>query len=162
MIETICNDCGARYRPGTDHVCPKRRPAKKSTAARKDVQATTLKEDRSRSPALGTGGKARHRSDTGNIQETGTAKTVATTGAAATASSRLASAPKIAGTQAPPVDTLTQAEAAAAHLAPDLTKRGTPRQRAPKGTFDRKAYQREKARERRAEKARLRAAQEPK
>lgn len=43
-----------------------------------------------------------------------------------------------AGTQAPPVDT-------------SLTKAGTPRKRAPKGTgFDRKAYQREKARERRA------------
>ncbi len=41
----------------------------------------------------------------------------------------------IAGTQAPPVDTTT---------------RGTPRQRAPKGTFDRKAYQAQKARERRA------------
>lgn len=41
----------------------------------------------------------------------------------------------VAGTQAPPVD---------------LTTRGTPRRRAPKGTFDRKAYQREKARERRA------------
>lgn len=33
----------------------------------------------------------------------------------------------------------------------ELTKRGTPRQRAPKGTgFDRKAYQREKAKLRRA------------
>ena len=31
-----------------------------------------------------------------------------------------------------------------------LTVRGTPRQRAPKGTFDRKAYQREAAKERRA------------
>lgn len=31
-----------------------------------------------------------------------------------------------------------------------LTVRGTPRKRAPKGTFDRKAYQRQKARERRA------------
>lgn len=34
-----------------------------------------------------------------------------------------------------------------------LTTRGTPRQRAPKGTFDRKAYQREAAKKRRAAKA---------
>lgn len=45
-----------------------------------------------------------------------------------------------AGTQAPPVDVSTL-----------LTKRGAPRKRAPKGTFDRKAYQREAARKRRAE-----------
>jgi hypothetical protein len=44
---------------------------------------------------------------------------------------------------------LAQAEAAAAHLAP-LTKRGTPRQRAPKGTFDRKEWQRKAAQRRRA------------
>lgn len=47
---------------------------------------------------------------------------------------------------------IQKAEAAAAHLAP-VTKKGTPRQRAPKGTFDRKAYQREAAKRRRAAKA---------
>lgn len=78
-----------------------------------------------------------------------------------------------AGTQAPPVDTvyppmnlnpekvaadvayaktLAKAEASVAHLAP-VTKAGIPRQRAPKGTFDRKAYQREAAKKRRAVKA---------
>jgi hypothetical protein len=42
------------------------------------------------------------------------------------------------------------ADSAAPVDAVPLTTRGTPRQRAPKGTFDRKAYQREKQRERRA------------
>lgn len=56
----------------------------------------------------------------------------------------------IAGTQAPSVDTLAKAEAAAAHLAPTLTAKGTPRKRAPKGTFDRKAWQADAARKRRA------------
>ena len=37
--------------------------------------------------------------------------------------------------------------------APDLTTRGTPRKRAPKGTFDKTAYQRELMRRKRAEKA---------
>lgn len=38
----------------------------------------------------------------------------------------------------------------AAEPAPDLTTRGTPRKRAPKGTFDKTAYQRELMRKRRA------------
>ncbi len=37
MIETICRDCGQRYQVGTDHVCPKKPAAKKSTAALKEV-----------------------------------------------------------------------------------------------------------------------------
>ena len=48
-----------------------------------------------------------------------------------------------AGTQAPPVDALKAAEIAAAHLAPK--KRGRP-----KGKTDRKAYQRDLMRKRRA------------
>lgn len=47
---------------------------------------------------------------------------------------------------------LKKAETESAHLAPALTTRGTPRKRAPKGTVDRKAYQAEKARKRRARK----------
>lgn len=76
-----------------------------------------------------------------------------------------------AGTQAPPVDTrfLTDADKfdpqpiidAEMNRRAGLTARGTPRQRAPKGTFDRKAYQRVKAKERRAAKA-AKAAKEPK
>lgn len=50
---------------------------------------------------------------------------------------------KNAGTQAPPVDTLVKAEAAAAHLAP--RKRGRPSTIA-----DMKAYKAQKERERRA------------
>ncbi len=53
-----------------------------------------------------------------------------------------------AGTQAPPVDKLETARKVLA----DVTTRGTPRKRAPKGTFDRKAHQAKKARERRAAK----------
>lgn len=50
----------------------------------------------------------------------------------------------IAGTQAPPVDTLKTAEASAAHLAP--AKRGKGR---PRNGFDKKAHDRAKAKERR-------------
>lgn len=101
MIETICRLCGERYQPSTDHVCAKR-PAKKSTAARKDVQRGATR------PAPGT-------------VEAGQA-----------------------GTQAPPVDTLRKAEAAAAHLAP---KRGRP-----KIHPDRKLYKAQMERKRRAAK----------
>lgn len=76
-----------------------------------------------------------------------------------------------AGTQAPPVDAKSQVVALQSDgRAPSfagvegdanrqLTIRGTPRQRAPKGTFDRKAYQRDAAKRRRAAR---KAAQESK
>lgn len=62
-----------------------------------------------------------------------------------------------AGTQAPPVDFLVKdylvpgTEVINTNL--DLTKRGTPRKRAPKGSFDRKANHREFMRKSRAAKA---------
>lgn len=59
-----------------------------------------------------------------------------------------AASPQRAAASAPTL--LAEAERAAAHLAPDVTTRGTPRKRAPKGTFDRKANQRERAKKRRA------------
>lgn len=93
--------------------------SKKSTAARKDVQAGKRRGSSGAKGDPKQSGRA-----VAQLVETPVQPEVAGSSPASTA-----------GNQAPPVDTTT---------------RGTPRKRAPKGTFDRKAYQRQKAAERRA------------
>jgi hypothetical protein len=117
----------------------KKKPAKKSTAARKDVLATPKialsdsKIGKDANEAKLPAGTQALPVDKGSLDHSHSDMEVKHEKGAGRSSSVI----------------LAKAEAAASHLAP-LTKRGTPRQRAPKGTFDRKAYQREAARERRA------------
>lgn len=110
MIEAQCERCGQRYRPGTDHVCPKKAASAAASSHRPVPPATS--------------GELPHPTGQANKGKKGAATKSTST-------------------------ILAAAESAAAHLAP-VTKKGTPRQRAPKGTFDRKAWQREAAKKRRA------------
>ena len=137
MIETICNKCGSRYRPGTDHECKAKPPAKKSPTGRVAPDAGAVKVKAARPKEADANGSSGGRAAASSSPPTGRVRLPLGQDSGKTSPE---------GSAPPAIIILADAEAKAAHLAP---KRGRGRPRGPV-PFDKKAHARKKAKERRA------------
>lgn len=147
MIDAICKSCGARYPLSTEHVCSKakRAPAKKSTGpllyASRPASTGIVGKERPKSVKKSKGGNLAR----GLAILLGDADQSAAADPAGGAPILPAASPAATPKRVRAKNAHTQAEAAAAHLAPK--RRGRPTGPVP---FDKKAHDRKKSAERRA------------
>ncbi len=163
MNDAYCPDCGVRFPPWETHVCAKKRGAEAGDAAGHSSRGDASGKGRSAdlSSAKPRSSKVAGSNPAGSAKKsTAALKEVPAAGIGGRSArkghaderSHAVAQPDRAGDFDLAVGGSNPAQQASTQASPvdtPLTVRGTPRKRAPKGTFDRKAYQRKAAKMRR-------------